>query len=514
MLWTIVYYGVIALAVQAVVLVVLDWLKFSRMPGIATYYPLVGHLPALTRHQINTIGFVRDVSEKSGYPDWLLLKAGLLEPARYLTFSPADVEHVLKTKFENYEISKGVRGKGLRDFLGDGIFNADGQLWLHQRKLAAREFSANRFRLFMSEVFNRSAVKLAAVISAEIAKSANKRAEIDLHHWFFTLTLDAFGEIAFGHNVGGLDGKPQPFIAAFDKCQEHCFKRLTVYAAYWPVMKFLNIGPEREMKEALRTIDTFVYTLMDDLLAGKRATDLDTPKDGEDDLLRRLLPAAKKENGEYDRVLVRDMLLSLIIAGRDTTAASMSWTMYELLRKPKCVGDILEELSSQLGEAGTPNFDNVAQCHFLQAVLSESQRLNPSVPFDPRTAVNDDVLPCGVHVKAGETVGYLNYVMGTNTKIWGEDAAEFKPERWLLPDGTCKKEDHFKFPAFNAGRRLCLGMDMANLEMKVVLAVLLQRFDFELVPGQDVIPAMALTLQMQHGMKVAVTEREWTVVRK
>jgi cytochrome P450 len=484
-----------------------DWLKMRKHDAFGPYWPFVGHLPTLLAHSDNLVAFFRDMFKRNGYPAMVRCKGGLLEPPRIIVNTPEDVQHILRDNFDNYHVAAGLRGNNLRDFLGDGIFNADGQLWLHQRKLAAREFSANRFRLFMSEVFNRSAVKLAAVISAEIAKSANKRAEIDLHHWFFTLTLDAFGEIAFGHNFGGLDGKPQPFIAAFDKCQEQCFNRCMKHAGIWKAMKFLNIGPEREMKEALRTIDTFVYTLMDDLLAGKRATDLDTPKDGEDDLLRRLLPAAKKENGEYDRVLVRDMLLSLIIAGRDTTAASMSWTMYELLRKPKCVGDILEELSSQLGEAGTPNFDNVAQCHFLQAVLSESQRLNPSVPFEPRTAVNDDVLPCGAHVRRGDTVAFINSVMGVTPRIWGEDAAEFKPERWLLPDGTCKKEDHFKFPAFNAGRRLCLGMDMANLEMKVVLAVLLQRFDFELVPGQNVTAADALTLQMRHGVKAFVSER-------
>jgi cytochrome P450 len=150
----------------------------------------------------------------------------------------------------------------------------------------------------------------------------------------------------------------------------------------------------------------------------------------------------------------------------------------------------------------------VANCHYLRAVLSETQRIHPSVPFDPRMAIKPVELPSGTHVRAGDSVNYVNYAMGISPKIWGPDAEEFKPARWIEADGTCRKEDHFKFPAFNAGPRLCLGMEMANLEMKVVLGVLLRKFRFELVPGQDIVPANAVTLQMAHGMNVFVSLRE------
>merc|ERR1712146_334393 len=113
----------------------------------------------------------------------------------------------------------------------------------------------------------------------------------------------------------------------------------------------------------------------------------------------------------------------------------------------------------------------------------------------------------GEVVHPGETVAYLAFIMGISPKIWGPDALEFKPERWMLPDGTCKKEDAFKYPAFNAGRRLCLGMDTANLEMKVVLGTLLRRFDFDPVAGHRVCPADALTLQMKYGLALRVKPR-------
>jgi cytochrome P450 len=496
--------------------VVVDWIRYIRWHAGGFYWPVVGHLPSLLANRHDLISYFRHFYKREGFPDVALMKCFFLESPRFLVITPKDVEHILKTKFENYHISVGLRGDNLRDFLGDGIFNADGHMWLLQRKLAAREFSANRFRTFMSEVFHRAALKLTRVLESEVnAAPKGQRAVVDMHQWFFTLTLDAFSEIAFGLDLGGLDGKPQPFIQAFDKCQAQCFNRCEKHSGIWKLMKLLNLGPERDMKKALKVIDDFVYSLMDDLLAGTRQLHSSThTRDGEeeekaeDDLLRRLLPAAKKDDGSYDRVLVRDMLLSLVIAGRDTTAASMSWTMWELMKNPQCVDAILEELDTATGPQGHPTFDNVAGCHYLQAVLSESQRLHPSVPFEPRTALEADVLPfTKIPVEPGQTVGYCNYASGISPKIWGPDAAEFKPTRWIEADGTCRKEDQYKFPAFNGGRRLCLGMDMANLEMKVVLGVLLRKFRFELVPGQNVICADALTLQMAHGVKAYITRR-------
>jgi cytochrome P450 len=501
----------IALGAFAVLYVLYDWLKYSRMPGIGrTYWPVVGHFPYVMG-DMDLTGLFVDAFTRADYPAWMFFKVGVLDRPKFFTIDPKNIEHFMKTKFEGYELSRGDRGEAVGDFLGDGIFNSDGHKWLLQRKLASREFSANRFKFFMSEVFNRAAAKLSDVIAKDAAAApAGKRGVVDMHKWFFVLTLDAFSEIAFGLDLGGLDGKPQPFIAAFDKCQQQCFERCVQYSMIWHVMKAVNFGPEGDMTAAIKTIDDFVYGLMDKLLSGIRDTKSGAQSEqDEDDLLRRLLPAAKRDDGSYDRKLVRDMLLNLIIAGRDTTAASMSWTLYELTRHPDVLRKVLEELDAVVGPKAPVTFDAVADCTYLQAVLSEAQRLHPSVPFQPKTAVAHDVLPCGVHVKPGDTVAYVNVIMGVNPKIWGADAAEFKPSRWLAADGhTYVKADQFKYPAFNAGRRLCLGMDMANLEMKVVLGTLLRRFDFELVPGQDVRPATALTLQMRNPLNCYVTEKK------
>ena len=236
-----------------------DWLKYSRMPGVgARYWPVVGHLPYILVSDMDMTGLFDAAFKREGFPTWLVFKGGIVDRAKYFTIDPRNVQHFMKDNFENYEMSRGDRGEALHDFLGDGIFRSDGHKWLLQRKLASREFSANRFRFFMSEVFNRAAAKLAGVIAAEVAAApAGNRAVMDMHHWFFVLTLDAFSEIAFGADLGGLDGKPQPFIAAFDRCQDQCMRRWVKYPILWKVMRALNVGPEREMAAAIKTIDDF-----------------------------------------------------------------------------------------------------------------------------------------------------------------------------------------------------------------------------------------------------------------
>jgi cytochrome P450 len=272
-------------------------------------------------------------------------------------------------------------------------------------------------------------------------------------------------------------------------------------------MRALQVGSEKEVVSHLKLIDDFVYDLIDKLIAQKKASLGGNWTEG-DDLLSRMIPLAEKADGTYDRVLVRDMLLNLVIAGRDTTAANMSWLCYELCLHPEEQATIHEEVVTACG-GGAITFDNVAGCHYLQAAITEAQRLHPSVPMDPKVALKADRLPsCGLRVKPGDLVFIHNYVQGVNPKIWGSDAAEFKPKRWLDASGVFVREDQFKFPAFNGGKRLCLGIDMAYLEMRVVIGQLVQQLSFELVPGQLIRPARAIVLQMENGLKVKMTRRK------
>merc|ERR1719473_966262 len=135
---------------------------------------------------------------------------------------------------------------------------------------------------------------------------------------------------------------------------------------------------------------------------------------------------------------------------------------------------------------------------YTQAVFHETLRLYPSVPKDLVTSVEEDVLPCGTRVPPNTWVAFLPYVMGRDETLWPE-ASSFKPERWIQ-DGRLIKESPFKFPAFKAGPRICLGMNMANLEACSVLACIYSKFSIKVTPGQNITYRNSVTIPMLNGM--------------
>lgn len=120
--------------------------------------------------------------------------------------------------------------------------------------------------------------------------------------------------------------------------------------------------------------------------------------------------------------------------------------------------------------------------------------------------VEDDIFPDGTLLKKGTKVIYAIYAMGRMEAIWGKDCGEYKPERWLR-DGRYMSESAYKFTAFNGGPRLCLGKDFAYYQMKFVAASILYRYRVEVVKGHVVVPKLALTMYMKHGLKVNLIKR-------
>ena len=196
-------------------------------------------------------------------------------------------------------------------------------------------------------------------------------------------------------------------------------------------------------------------------------------------------------------------MLNFLIAGRDTTAQGMSWCLYLLTQHPEVEEKILEELQSVCGKAAL-TYDQLRELKYLEAVFKESLRLYPSVPIDSKTALHADTLPDGTFVPRGTLLCYNSYAMGRSTAIWGSDAADFRPERWLNDDAKTPYEN----PVFHAGPRECLGKRLAIIEMKTVIASLLQHARLRLaVPPESVLPDSAATLGMSSGLKCHVQLR-------
>jgi len=445
-----------------------------------TYPPVAGTV----LHQVLNFGrlveYQTELSRR--YPTFRMLTP----TCNYVyTVEPANVEYILKTNFANY--GKGVMTHDvMEDLLGDGIFNVDGAKWRHQRKVASHEFSTRVLRDYSSAVFRDTAAELAGIVAAA-ARGAGER--LDISDLLMRSTLDSIFEIGFGVNLGSLTGSSEEgaaFARAFDDASEQVLYRF--FDLFWKVKRFFSIASEAAMKRSVRTIDGFVYAVIDRKIEQMGRNHQEFAK--KEDILSRFLLERERDPGCFDNKYLRDIILNFVIAGRDTTAGTLAWFLYELCRNQRVQEKIAEEVRAATAtgdrDVGAQELvaclteDAIGKMQYLHAALAETLRLYPAVPIDVKYCFSDDTLPDGYAVNQGDMVNYQPYPMGRMKFLWGADAEEFRPERWLNDDGVFVPESPFKFTAFQAGPRICLGKEFAYRQMKIFAAVLLHLFRLEM----------------------------------
>ncbi|KAK6275648.1 hypothetical protein POUND7_005357 [Theobroma cacao] len=420
------------------------------------------------------------------------------------TADPVNIEHILKTNFPNY--GRGARAVILRDLFGDGIFAVDGEKWRHQRKLASHEFSTKVLREYSTAVFQDNAAKLVSKVSIMGAA----RHAMDLQDMFMKSTLDSIFKVGFGVELNALSGSDEfgnQFTKAFDDSNVIVYWRFV--DPFWKVKRLLNIGLEAALKRNVKIIDDFIFELVRCKREQMKNEKL-VQRDREDILSRFLMESEKDPENMTDQYL-RDIILNFMIAGKDTSANTLTWFFYVLCKHPlvqkKVVQEVIESTQAE-DKICADEFSRLMteqaldRMQYLHAALTETLRLYPAVPADGKRAAEDDVLPDGFKVKKGDGVTYMAYAMGRMTYIWGEDADEYRPERWL-ENGIFQPESPFKFTAFQAGPRICLGKEFAYRQMKILAAVLLYFFQFRLVDEtKEATYRTMFTLHMAEGLNV------------
>ncbi|XP_071689920.1 cytochrome P450 86A22-like [Rutidosis leptorrhynchoides] len=428
-----------------------------------------------------------------------------------VTCDPRNLEHILKVNFENYP--KGPTWHAVfHDLLGDGIFNSDGDTWLFQRKTAALEFTTRTLRKAMARWVSR-AIKNRFVPILETAQLERK--SVDLQDLLLRLTFDNICGLTFGNDPQTLSPSlpENSFASAFDRATEASLQRFIFPETIWKLKKWLGLGMEVDLSRSLRHVDEYMTNVIN-----TRKLELLTNTDGgtqHDDLLTRFMK--KKES--YTDAFLKDVALNFILAGRDTSSVALSWFFWLVIKNPRVEQNIITELCTVLVETRGCDtckwlvepltFEEIDRLLYLKAALSETLRLYPSVPQDSKYVINNDVLPDGTFVPAGSSITYSIYSIGRMKYIWGEDAMEFKPERWLSNEEVkYDKKDQYKFVSFNAGPRICLGKDMAYLQMKSIAAAVLLRHRLSVASGHRVEQKMSMTLFMKYGLKVDLWPRD------
>ncbi|CAL9077769.1 unnamed protein product [Musa acuminata var. zebrina] len=427
-----------------------------------------------------------------------------------ITADPRNLEHLLKVKFTNFPKGEYFR-TSVQDLLGNGIFSADDETWRRQRKIASLEFHSAEFRSMTVQ----SLVELVhSRLLPVLAAAHDRRTPIDLQDVLLRLTFDNVCMIALGTDPGCLrPGLPEiPFAKAFEDATEATTMRFIMPTGVWKALRYLDLGSERWLRRSIEVVDEFAYEVI--RARREELSSSEQTRTARSDLLTVFTKLTDEDGRPYSDKFLRDVCVNFILAGRDTSSVALAWFFWLLNRHPKVEQSILSEIRSITEERGGEadgelvfKPEQVKRMDYLHAALSEALRLYPSVPMDHKEVVEDDVFPDGTVLKKGTKVIYAVYAMGRMESIWGKDCMEYKPERWLK-DGRFMSESAYKFTAFNGGPRLCLGKDFAYYQMKVVAASILHRYQVKVVEKHPVVPKMALTLYMKHGLQVTLCRRD------
>ncbi|TMW65592.1 hypothetical protein Poli38472_008234 [Pythium oligandrum] len=209
-----------------------------------------------------------------------------------------------------------------------------------------------------------------------------------------------------------------------------------------------------------------------------------------------------------------DFLLTFIVAACDTTALALSWLFYALGKHPDVMKKLQNDLMTRLPESVRNDIttyvttEHIKHFPYLDAAIKEALRLYPPVPSTLKQVVRDTVVCGDIPLLKGQLVALPTYAMGRNPDVWGPDANEFKPERWIDPGtGQLRHVPSSKFSTFHSGPRTCIGMNLAMLELRLVVANLLHRFDFDIDPANSGAYLHASTLVMRDPLFSKVSIR-------
>eukprot|EP01064_Diplonema_japonicum_P029515 TRINITY_DN479_c0_g2_i4.p1 TRINITY_DN479_c0_g2~~TRINITY_DN479_c0_g2_i4.p1 ORF type:complete len:499 (+),score=152.51 TRINITY_DN479_c0_g2_i4:40-1536(+) len=460
-----------------------------------------------------TLDVMNEVFKEKGSMATFLLKATKAHGNKVFSWSqvggktslvinhPDDIKFLLRDEFGAFDKAAEFI-EIFEETMGNGIFNTNGDKWKEQRITMAHMFNRRQLRDRMSTTFGNHAQDMVQILR----KAASSDGYYNIQPLLYCYTFDCINMIAFNREVSSLKDvtKDVDFQTAFDIIQSRVANRFVI--PWWKISRAFGSEEERTIKTYMAKVDQYVNEVVDGYY-DEEGNIRDDALQGDQTMTGLFLEAAKEEGKKYDRKFLRDMIINVLIAGRDTTGSSLTSCFEYLVQHPEWQDKLAEEAKTCFGgntqEALT--FDDIeGKSPVAEAVFLEALRLNPPVPIDEKVALREVTFPSGAKVKAGQFVHYLILASNRRKEAFGEDAEEFNPARWM--EG--KAYDDYVFPGFNAGPRLCLGKNMAILEGKIALLTIFANFKFTAKPGFK--PSLLFSITWQNdsnGMQVAVHEQ-------
>ncbi len=390
---------------------------------------------------------------------------------------PEHAEHVLVQHQDRYV--KAFTYRPLKAFLGDGLLTSEGSTWQRHRKLVQPVFSHRHIQSFAP-----------AIVAAARQRVAQwtPGTTIDLAAEMRTFTMDVIGRVLFGTD---LESEAEPVGRAVTQ-----FQGTVVLASILPSvispeqMKAMTTRLVPRLGRAAATLESLVTRIID--------ARIEAPHAEPSDLLDLLLAAGRDEQ-PLCREEIQDEVMTLVLAGHETTSNALTWALTLLSRYPAARDRLTAEVGEVLGDRD-PEAADVDALTWTQAVVSEAMRLYPPAWTVERDAVEDDTI-AGIRVAAGDTVAISPYLLHRNAEFWPNPEG-FDPRRFL-PERTAARP-RYAFMPFGGGRRICVGAGLAQLEATLALAILTQSARLDLVSGAPVRARADVTLHPRGPVTVMV----------
>jgi cytochrome P450 len=397
----------------------------------------------------------------------------------YFLNNPDDIAHVLVTNAKNYHKDRFSFTMSLQMLLGNGLLTSEDDLWLRQRRMIQPSFHRKCI-----ETYTDTMLRFASDQRMHWQDGSVYSIDQDM----MRLTLDIATVCFFGaHSSDGTT-----IGRAFTEVSQH-------YATLGgnPLIPlWLPIPANRRYRQALQELETVVQRLIQtkqsEIKAGAHP----------DDILALLLEMRDDANTSMSNQQVRDEVMTMLLAGHETSALTLSYTLYLLARYPSIQAMLVKELETVLG-GDAPQLDTIRQLHYLDQVIKESMRLYPPAYAFGREACADDTI-AGYHIPSKAQVVVCPYTMHRNPHYYIHPHV-FYPERWT--EEFQQSLPRYAYFPFGGGSRQCIGRDFALLEMQVVLAAILQHVTFELVDDSNPVLQAAITMRPRDGIQLRVRTR-------
>jgi cytochrome P450 len=373
-----------------------------------------------------------------------------------------------------------------------------------------------RARKMLSPAFH--FVKLQSMVSIMIDQTSKTIDEllllptehqvIDLQIELNTLTLSIIASSAFGKGFQPLADEKQSVCRTFTELLEAIQYRTVRTINQIPIISQLPFWRKHIVDRNSREISDFI----DQIIADRRHH-RSTSLSSSEDILDLLLSAVDTQGQPFSNQEIKDQALTFVLAGHETTGNLMTWTMYVLMINEQVLQACRDEVDRILPDGIEPTYEHVSELIVCEAILQETLRLYPPAPFISRKCIREHYIGSEGHrqirVPAGVALTINTYALHRREEFWPRPN-EFDYTRWIRDPvtGLKPKLAHpFCYLPFAAGSRNCIGQNFALLEAKVMLAMLVQRCNFELEPGQKIVPDVRITMRPKYGLRARITRR-------